>query len=58
MSVAPEESKYMGNRMMERGYFATVFPDEGCLASDVKLLNSVAVRLFLGPLISAVKSQS
>ena len=33
VSVAPEESKYMGNRMMERGYFATVFPDEGCLAN-------------------------
>ena len=30
---SPKKSKYMGNRMMERGYFATVFPDEGCLAN-------------------------
>ena len=30
---SPKKSKYVGNRMMERGYFATVFPDEGCLAN-------------------------
>ena len=38
VSVAPEESKYMGNRMMERGYFAFPWPTHKCC--QVSVLNT------------------